>query len=147
MASYRHSTGDRRGRLVGSAPHLVSSYKELAGASGDDVTALTLDGSGHFDMLHPGTRYYEEVQGCACQHLITCVGLWLWSSSCGNGADHIVRRQGPPDPLQFELTHGLDLHGVLDFHQHSRADEDLTRLGFVAKPRGKTMRPCAAASG
>jgi hypothetical protein len=53
---------DRRGRLVGSAPHLVSSYQELAGASGDDVTVLTLDGSGHFDMLHPGTRYYEEIQ-------------------------------------------------------------------------------------
>ena len=45
-----------------SEPNLVSSYQELAGTSGDDVTLLTLDGSGHFDMLHPGTRYYDEVQ-------------------------------------------------------------------------------------
>jgi hypothetical protein len=48
--------------LLAGAPNLVSSYQKLAGARGDDVTVLTLDGSGHFDMLHPGTRYYEEVQ-------------------------------------------------------------------------------------
>ena len=51
-------------------------------------------------------------------------------------ADHIVRRQRPPDPLQLELTDWLDLHGVLDLRQHSRADEDLPRLGFIAEPRG-----------
>ena len=28
-------------------------------------------------------------------------------------AGHIIRRQRPPDPLQLELTHWLDLHGVL----------------------------------
>jgi hypothetical protein len=32
----------------------------------------------------------------------------------------IIRRQGPPDPLQLELTDWLDLHGVLDLHQYSR---------------------------
>ena len=53
-----------------------------------------------------------------------------------HGSDYIVCRQGPPDPLQLELAHGFDLHGVLDFHQHSRADEDLTWLGFVAEPGG-----------
>ena len=53
-----------------------------------------------------------------------------------NSGHHIVRRQRPPDPLQLELAHWLDLHGVLDLHQHSRTDEDLPRLGFVAKPRG-----------
>ena len=53
-----------------------------------------------------------------------------------HGSNHIVRRQRPPDPLQLELTHGLDLHRVLDLRQHSRADEDLPRLGFVAKARG-----------
>ena len=53
-----------------------------------------------------------------------------------NRADHIVRRQGPPDPLQLELTYGLDLYGVLDLHQHSRTDENLPRLGFIAEPRG-----------
>ena len=52
------------------------------------------------------------------------------------GADHIVRRQRPPDPLQLELTDRLDLHGVLDLHKNSRADEDLSWLGFIAEARG-----------
>ena len=52
---------------------------------------------------------------------------------CG---DDIVRRQRPPDPLQLELTDWLDLHGVLDLRQHSRTDEDLPWLGFIAEPRG-----------
>jgi hypothetical protein len=48
----------------------------------------------------------------------------------------VVRRQRPPDPLQLELTDRLDLHGILDLHQHARANENLTGLGLVAKPRG-----------
>jgi hypothetical protein len=44
-------------------------------------------------------------------------------------SDHIISRQRPPDPLQLELTHGLDVHGVLDLCQHPR-------LGLIAKPRG-----------
>ena len=39
------------------------------------------------------------------------------------GADHIVRRQRSPDPLQLELAYWLDLHGVLDLHQHYWAVE------------------------
>ena len=58
------------------------------------------------------------------------------SNSCGNCGQHIVSCQRPPDPLQLELTHGLDLDRALDFHQHSRADEDLTRFCFIAQPRG-----------
>ena len=58
------------------------------------------------------------------------------SSLHGCGSDHIVRRQGPPDPLQLELTNWLDLHGVLDLHQYPGTDENLSWLGFVAKPRG-----------
>ena len=42
----------------------------------------------------------------------------------------------PPYSLQLELADWFDVHGVLHFHQHSRTDEDLTRLGFVAKTRG-----------
>ena len=53
-----------------------------------------------------------------------------------HGSNHIVRRQRPPDPLQLELAHRLDLHGVLDLRQHPRTDEDLSRLGFIAKARG-----------
>ena len=52
------------------------------------------------------------------------------------GSDNIVRRQRPPDPLQLELTHRLDLHGILDLRQHPRTDQDLPRLGLIAKPRG-----------
>ena len=50
--------------------------------------------------------------------------------------DYIVSRQRPPDPLQLELTHRLDLHGVLDLRQHAGADEDLSWLGLIAKARG-----------
>jgi hypothetical protein len=52
------------------------------------------------------------------------------------GGNHIVSRQRSPDPLQLELTHCLDLDGILDLRQHSRADEDLPRLRFIAQPRG-----------
>ena len=52
------------------------------------------------------------------------------------GTDHIIRRERPPDPLQLELADWLDLHGVFDLRQHSRADEDLPRLGLVAEARG-----------
>ena len=39
------------------------------------------------------------------------------------------------------LSHRLDLHGVLDFHQHPRANEDLPWLGLVAQPRGGRWTP------
>ena len=53
-----------------------------------------------------------------------------------HGSNHIVRRQWPPDPLQLELADWLDLHGVLDLRQHTRTNEDLPRLGFIAEARG-----------
>jgi hypothetical protein len=53
-----------------------------------------------------------------------------------NRAYHIVRRQGTPNAFQRELAHWLDLHGILDLDQHAGADEDLTRLGFIAKTTG-----------
>ena len=31
-------------------------------------------------------------------------------------SDHIASRQRPPDPLELELTHWLDLNGILDRH-------------------------------
>jgi hypothetical protein len=60
------------------------------------------------------------------------LSLWCWRTY----SDHIISRQRPPDRLQLELTDRLDLHGILDLHQHSRTDEDLPWLGLVAKPRG-----------
>ena len=38
-------------------------------------------------------------------------------------------------PFNSNSPDWLDLHGVLDCDQHPRADEDLSRLGLVAKPR------------
>jgi hypothetical protein len=55
----------------------------------------------------------------------------LWPRPIWCCANHIISRQRPPDPLQLELTNRLDLHGVLDLRQHSRADEYLPRLGLV----------------
>jgi hypothetical protein len=46
---------------------------------------------------------------------------------------HIVGRQWPPDPLQLELTHWLDLHGVLDLRQHPRATRDLPMLAYIGE--------------
>jgi hypothetical protein len=53
-----------------------------------------------------------------------------------HSADDIVSRQRPPDPLQLELADRLDFHGMLDLHQNSRADEDLSWLGLIAKTGG-----------
>jgi len=52
-----------------------------------------------------------------------------------NGGHYIVRRQGPPDTLQLELPYRLDCHGVLNRRQHPRADEYLSSLCLVTKPR------------
>ena len=51
------------------------------------------------------------------------------------GSDHIVRRQGSPDPLNSNSPTGSTVR-VLDLRQHPRTDEDLARLGLVAQPRG-----------
>src|SRR6185369_1253108 len=67
--------------------------------------------------------------------VLSDVGLQRCSSSRRYCAKHVVRRQGSPDALERELTHWLNCYGVLDFNEHSRADEYLTRLGFVAKAR------------
>jgi hypothetical protein len=63
-------------------------------------------------------------------------------------AEHVVGREGPPDPLQLELAHWFDLHRVFDLHQYSWTDEDLPRLGFVAKTgsdvKHRTRQPVAS---
>ena len=40
------------------------------------------------------------------------------------------------DRRRLEFAHWLDSDGILDLHQHSRANEDLTRFGLVTQPRG-----------
>ena len=63
--------------------------------------------------------------------------LAVMRSSTGSvssqSSEDIVRRPRPPDPLQLELTHWLDLHGVLDLSQHARANQDLTQDSSVFK--------------
>jgi hypothetical protein len=61
------------------------------------------------------------------------VRLLEFVSRCG---DHIIRRQRPPDPLQLGIADRLDLYGIFDLRQHSRADEDLPWFGLVAEPGG-----------
>jgi hypothetical protein len=48
------------------------------------------------------------------------------------GAEYVVRHQRPPDPLQRELTHRLDLYDFFYLREHPRTDEDLPGLGFIA---------------
>jgi hypothetical protein len=43
---------------------------------------------------------------------------------------------GSANTLKRELPSGLDGDGVLDRHQNTRADQNLTGFGFVAKPGG-----------
>ena len=52
------------------------------------------------------------------------------------GSDNIVCSQRPPYPLERELTHRLDFHGMLDLREYPRTDQDLAWLGFVTQPRG-----------
>ena len=70
------------------------------------------------------------------QATLTQIACWSVQIAFLLGADHIVSRQGPPDPLQLELTHWLDLHGVLDFRQHARTDEDLSWPRLITEARG-----------
>jgi hypothetical protein len=57
-----------------------------------------------------------------------CIGIPIAparTSGIGYGAEYGVSRQRPPDPLQCELTHRLDLHGVLDLREHPRTNQTL----------------------
>ena len=64
------------------------------------------------------------------------VGCVVSALGLRHGCKHIVSRQRSPDPLQLELTDGLDLHGILDLRQHPRTNQDLPWLRFIAEPRG-----------
>jgi hypothetical protein len=49
--------------------------------------------------------------------------------------------QRSPDPLQLEFTHRFDLHGILDRDQHTRVNEDLSRLGLEVGSRNIVTVP------
>jgi acetyl esterase/lipase len=55
------------GGLLADVPDLASGYQARAAAKGDAVTVVTLPGSGHFDMLQPGTPHPTTVQ----RHILT----------------------------------------------------------------------------
>ena len=57
-------------------------------------------------------------------------------TSRGHCAKHVVSRQWPSDALQLELADWLDFDGILYGHQHTRADENLSRLCLIAEPLG-----------
>jgi hypothetical protein len=66
------------------------------------------------------------------EYIVAPVGLMtvVASQVCAD----IAPTTWSPDPLQLELTDGLDLNGILDRDQHTRASQDLSRLGLVAEP-------------
>jgi RHH-type rel operon transcriptional repressor/antitoxin RelB len=56
------------------------------------------------------------------------------SRAWGQGGDNIVGGDGSADALEFKLPNRLDGYGVLDRHQNTRANQNLTGLSFVAQP-------------
>ena len=68
---------------------------------------------------------------------MSALGQKLTSIRFGTrGRQHIVRRHRTADALQVELTHRFDCHGLLNRLPNAWANEDLTGLGFIAKPGG-----------
>ena len=56
------------------------------------------------------------------------------SRTWGQGGDNIVGGDGSANTLEFKLPNWLVGYGVFDRHQNTRANQNLTGLGFVAKP-------------
>ena len=56
------------------------------------------------------------------------------SRTWGQSGEDIVGRYGSANALEFKLADGLDVHGILDSHQHTRANQNLTGLGFITEP-------------
>src|SRR6516164_3974031 len=52
------------------------------------------------------------------------------------GTEHVIRCQRTSNTFERKLTHRLDRDRVFDRRENARTDQDLTGLGFVAKPRG-----------
>ena len=95
--------GARVASLAGAGEVLVSrTVKDLVAGSGllfADRGSQTLKGVPGDWQISPWSGECP-IGGCAGRAA---------SSLYGCGSDHIVSRQGPPDPLQPELAHGLDL--------------------------------------
>jgi hypothetical protein len=59
--------------------------------------------------------------------------------SLPSSTEHVVCRQGPPDPLQFELPHWLEPHGILDCDKHTRTDKNLPWFCLIARICSSTL--------
>ena len=57
-------------------------------------------------------------------------GSRIW----GHGGENVVGCYGSANALKFKLPNRLDRDGIFDRHQDTRADQNLTGLGFVAQP-------------
>src|SRR5262249_14330624 len=49
---------------------------------------------------------------------------------------NVVRHHGAANALERKFADRFDRYGLVNRQPNARADEDLTRLGFIAKPRG-----------
>ena len=56
------------------------------------------------------------------------------SRTWGQGGDNIVGGYGSANALERKLANRFDGYGVFDRHQNTRANQNLTRLGFVTQP-------------
>ncbi len=52
-------------------------------------------------------------------------------------SEDLVRRDGPTEPLQIEIAHGRGVDAFFNGSEDVLADQDLTRGGAVAQPRGQ----------
>ena len=62
--------------------------------------------------------------------------LWAPQTLTDTAPSTLYAAKGRLYPLERKLTHGLDLHGILDLCQHPRTDEDLSWLRLIAQSRG-----------
>ena len=61
----------------------------------------------------------------------TNINLRARASICAFGGEYIACCQRTTDTLERKLANGFDANGVFDHHQNGRANQNLTRLGFV----------------
>src|SRR5215471_14537535 len=55
---------------------------------------------------------------------------------CSLTVEDVVSRQRAANALKCKIADRFNRYILLDCHQHTRANQDLPGLGFVAKPRG-----------
>src|SRR5262245_44646975 len=76
---------------------------------------------------------------CAVQQLMSALGQKRTSCSksdfCRDGGKYIVGCHGATNALKRKIANWFDVYGIFNRHQDTRTNQDLSWLGFVAKPR------------